>query len=82
MEFTATNIRLPRRVLEELKVLAARRRKSLAQLIREAVEQVYSLGEAPLDPKKDPFYKLVGAWESGIADGSVNHDRDIYGAKD
>lgn len=80
----ATNIRLPHKTLEALKILAAKERKSLAQLIREAIEKTYHIGgeEADIVPKDDPFYRQIGAWESGIKDGAVNHDRDIYGADD
>lgn len=83
MEYTATNIRLPRKTLEALKIRAAKERKSLAQLIRDAIEQVYHVGGAAagVDPKADPSYRLLGAWESGIADGSLHHDRDIYGKR-
>ncbi len=76
----ATNIRFSPETWESLRLLAYKERKSVAQLIREAVEQTYSIA-APddVDPRKDPFAKLIGAFKSGIADGSVEHDRDIYG---
>lgn len=82
MTDVATNIRLPRKTLEALKIKAAKERKSLAQLVREAVLQSYGIGEAKkgTDPRKDPLYRLVGAFESGIKDGAEKHDRDIYGA--
>ena len=81
MDIAATNIRLPRTVLRELRILAARRGQSLAALIREAIEKTYGFASQPkgVDPMKDPFHKLVGSVSDGIADGSVNHDRDIYG---
>ena len=84
MEYVATNIRLPRKTLYDLKVRAAKERKSLAQLVREAIEQTFHIGPAGagVDPKKDPFYSLIGACESGTADGARRHDRDIYGVKD
>lgn len=84
MKYTATNIRLPKKTIEALKIKAAKERTSLAQLIRDAIEIAYHVGtpEKGIDPKKDPFYKLIGAFKSGIKDGALHHDRDIYGATD
>lgn len=81
METAATNIRLPRKTLEALKIKAAKARKSLAQMIRDAIDETYHIGapEKGIDPKRDPSYRLVGAWKSRRADGSLRHDRDIYG---
>ena len=82
MDYTATNIRLPRKTLEALKIKAAKERKSLAQLIRDAIEVAYHVGtpEEQVDPQKDPLHHLIGAWKSGIKDGALRHDRDIYGS--
>ena len=82
MKYTATNIRLPEKTLESLKIRAAKERKSLAQMVRDAIELTYHIGgeEKSMDPKKDALYGLMGAYESGLADGAVRHDRDIYGA--
>ena len=66
MEYVATNIRLPRQTLQELKLRAVRRNRSMAQLIREAVDQVY--GEPKAKPRslkesrKDPIFSIVGIW--------------------
>lgn len=82
MKHVATNIRLPAKTLEALKIRAAKNRTSLAQLVRDAIETTYGLGEGTeqVDPKTDPFHRLLGKWSSGRSDGSVEHDRDIYGA--
>ncbi|GAH11038.1 unnamed protein product, partial [marine sediment metagenome] len=29
--------------------------------------------------KEDSFFKIIGMFNDGIKDGSVHHDRDIYG---
>lgn len=81
MEYKATLVRLPEKTLRALKIKAAKDHTSLAQLIRDAVEVAYHIGvsEKGIDPKDDPFYRLVGAWKSGRSDGALNHDRDIYG---
>lgn len=79
MRYTATNIRLPRKTLDALKLEAVKRRTSLAQLIREAVEATYGIAsEAPaLDRKTDPFYRQIGSIAGGSKDLSDKHD-DIY----
>ena len=80
MDMIATNIRLSRKTLESLKITAVKSHKSLAQLIREAVEKVYGLQQRSqlTQHTRDPFYKLMGIGKSGIRDGSIHHDRDIY----
>lgn len=82
-DYVATNIRLPRETLEELKIRAVRGHKSLAQMVREAVEQTYGLSKPkPKSLKefhKDPIFSIIGICASGIKDGAVHHDRDIYG---
>lgn len=84
MKYVTTNIRLPRATLDGLKLKALKERKSLAQLIREAIEVAFRFGatDAGVDPKKDPFYKTLGAHASGLSDGASRHDRDVYGAGD
>lgn len=79
MKYTATNIRLPRKTLDALKIEAVKRRTSLAQLIREAVEATYGIAaDAPArDRKTDPFYRQIGSIAGGRKDLSDKHD-DIY----
>jgi predicted DNA-binding protein len=78
---TATNIRLPEDLLKALKYRAIEEKKSMNQLIREAVEKY--LGDiAPsrgLD--KDAFEEVIGIARSGIKDASSNHDRYLYGRR-
>lgn len=80
--YVTTNIRLPREMLKALKQKAIEEEKSTAQLIREAIEQAFIKKEKKLSRrefKKDSFFKIVGMFDDGIRDGSVHHDRDIYG---
>lgn len=80
--YVTTNIRLPKEMLKMLKHRAVEEDKSVAQLIREAIEQVFIKKERKLSRrefKNDPFFKIIGMFEDGIKDGSVHHDRDIYG---
>ena len=83
MEFVTTNIRLGAEIYQRLRLKAAYERKSLAQLIRDAVELAY--GEprrrvsARRSKRRDPFFQIVGICDSGVRDGAERHDRDIYG---
>jgi len=82
--FVTTNIRISKEKLKALKLKAVEENKSVAQLIREAIDKFLfpSKEKAPAeDIKKDPFFKIVGMFESGIRDASVNHDKYIYGVQ-
>ncbi len=75
----ATNIRVPEEILKELKYRAIEEKKSVNQLVREAIEKYLSIQKQPETHKKDPFEKVIGSARSGIQDGSVKHDRYLYG---
>ncbi len=67
-----------------LRLKAAEQRKSLSQLIREAVDVAYG---APgrrttrREARHDPFVRIIGVCRTGVRDGALHHDRDIYGVK-
>lgn len=83
MSFVTTNIRLEDAVYRRLKLQSAQTRQSLSQLIRDAVEQAYEWPRThrvtPRAQRKDPLLHAVGICDTGIRDGAVEHDRDIYG---
>ena len=84
MQFVTTNIRFDQESYKRLKFLAVEEHKSLAQLIREAVEKTYRVpkrSRLQKDWHRDPFFHAVGICATGITDGAVRHDRDIYGVK-
>lgn len=84
MHFVTTNVRFDQDSYTRLKFLAVEEQKSLAQLIREAVDKVYGVPKRAASKKdwqKDPFFHTVGICATGMADGAVRHDRDIYGVK-
>ena len=84
MQFVTTNVRFDQDSYKRLKFLAVEERKSLAQLIREAVDKVYGVpkrSRSQRDWHEDSFFHAVGICATGIADGAVRHDRDIYGVK-
>ncbi len=77
----ATNIRLPEEVLKALKYKAIEEKKSVNQIIREAIEMSLSAPVQPEKHAKDPFESFIGIAHSGIKDGSTKHDRYLYGKK-
>jgi len=58
----------------QIQRLADAQRKTMAQVIREAVEE-YVIRQTTDD---DPLWDIIGLGASGITDGSIHHDRDIY----
>jgi len=75
----ATNIRLPEDLLKALKYKAIEEKKSMNQLIREAIE--ISLADVSRSDgrEKDSFEDVIGIAKSGTKDGSSKHDRYLYG---
>jgi hypothetical protein len=77
----ATNIRLPEDLLKTLKYRAIEEKKSVNQIIREAIEMSLAAAPQPEECEKDSFEDLIGIARSGIKDGSSKHDRYLYGRK-
>lgn len=77
----ATNIRLPEDLLKALKYRAIEEKKSVNQIIREAIERSLSTPPQHEEGKKDPFEDVIGIARSGIRDASSKHDRYLYGRK-
>jgi hypothetical protein len=70
---------------DELKELARREQKSVSALIREAVAIYLDEHAVPKlkRPEDHPLWGLIGiaGGEDMPADGSINHDRDLYGGE-
>lgn len=83
-EYVTTNLRMPEPMMRALKMKAINEHKRVSQLIREAVGQYLHLSpQAPKHPQvqeDDPILGIIGICNSGITDGSVNHDFYLYGA--
>ncbi len=77
----ATNIRLPEDLLKALRYRAIEEKKSMNQLIREAIEMALATVPRPEDRKKDSFEDVIGIANSGIKDASSKHDRYLYRRK-
>lgn len=72
---------------EQRKILRAEARKtgkSVGQLIREAVDEVYRRGNVREKPlrKTDPLWRFVARGESREGDISERHDHYLYGHDD
>ncbi len=57
--------------LDALRGLAQRRSTSLAELVRQAVDQL--LDDVPVED--DPALAIVGMFDSGLGDLAQNHDK-------
>jgi len=71
----ATNIRLPKDLLKALKYRAIEEKKSMNQLIREAIEMSLAIAPQSEEREKDSFENVIGIAKSGIKDASSKHDR-------
>ena len=74
----ATNIRLPEDLLKVLKYRAIEEKKSVNQIIREAIEMALASAPQLEEPEKDPFEEVIGIARTGIKDASSKHDRYLY----
>jgi hypothetical protein len=67
--------------LKALKYRAIEEKKSMNQIIREAIETSLAAASQPEECGKDPFEEVIGIGRSGIKDASSKHDRYLYGRK-
>ena len=84
MAMTRTQIYLTEEQRKQIQRLAELQHKTMAQVIREAVEEYViqrmdteNLRKASVNPT-DPLWDIIGLGDSGITDGSIHHDRYIY----
>jgi len=77
----ATNIRLPENILKTLRHRAIEEKKSMNQLIREAIEISLAAAPQPEERRKDPFEDVIGIARSGVKDASSKHDHYLYRRK-
>lgn len=84
MAMIRTQIYLTEEQRKQIQRLAKDQHKTMAQVIREAVEEYIlqqraaeNLRKASVNPT-DPLWEIIGLGASGITDGSIHHDRDIY----
>ena len=76
-----TQIYLPRAVHGELRKEARAQKKSMAQIVREAVEtHLAERSATKLDWERDPLARILGKGK-GPPDLSIRHDDYLYGKK-
>lgn len=68
-----TQIQLTAEQIEALRRLGAQRHQSMAELIRESVDQM--LKQYDRAARAQRFLKVAGKFSSGLNDVSVNHDK-------
>lgn len=77
-----TQIYLPPDLYAALKKRAEEDGISMGRQIREAVAEYVTARDedeqAPIFTADDPLWNIVGMFEGGPGDGSVNHDKYIY----
>ena len=74
MAMIRTQVYLTEEQRRQIQRLAEAQRKTMAQVIREAVEEYVVRRSA----EESAWWDIVNLGSSGITDGSIHHDRDIY----
>jgi len=76
-----TQIYLPFEIFGALKKEARAEKKSIAQVIREAiVNYLEERRVRKIDWKNDPITKMIGKGHAEVNDLSINHDHYLYGS--
>ena len=79
-----TQVYLPREMYDRLQQRAGKQNLTLAVQIREALEDYLERVESQADDgilhADDPIFQMIGMFDSGLGDLSVNHDHYLYGA--
>jgi len=59
--------------IESLRLVAERRKVSIAELVRQGVDRI--LAEVPVE--EDPLWNIIGTFDSGIGNLAEKHDEYI-----
>jgi Arc/MetJ-type ribon-helix-helix transcriptional regulator len=75
-----TQMYFPEEMLTELRLVASAKKESLSEVVREAVSS-FLKQKNTRSPNwdSDPLWEMVGSGNSGLSDGSLNHDFYLYG---
>lgn len=73
-----TQVYFPNELYRKIERIARHESKSVASIIRKAVER-YLKEQNDIDWENDPIFKAVGIMDSGMSDLSENHDKYLYG---
>ena len=73
-----TQVYFPMELYRKIERMAKDESKSVASIVREAVDE-YLKRREEINWDDDPFFNIVGIVESGKGDLSENHDKYLYG---
>ena len=69
----------PEDMLTELRFVASARKESISEVVREAVASfLEQKNSSAKNWETDPLWDMVGAGDSGLSDGALNHDYYLY----
>jgi len=75
-----TQMYFPEDMLTELKIVASAKKESISEVVREAVSSFLKQKSSQTKNwESDPLWDIVGQSDSGLSDGSMNHDCYLYG---
>jgi predicted kinase len=74
MAMTRTQVYLTEEQRKHIQRLAEAQHKTMAQVIREVLEEYI----VQRSTDESAWWDIVNLGSSGITDGSIHHDRDIY----
>lgn len=75
-----TQMYFPEDMLAELKLVAGLNKESISEVARQAVAFFLKQKKTQIKEwESDPVWDMVGASNSGLSDGSLNHDFYLYG---
>jgi hypothetical protein len=75
-----TQMYFPEDMLTELRLVASARNESVSEVVRDAVASFLEQKNSPAKNwEADPLWDMVGSGNSGLSDGSLNHDYYLYG---
>lgn len=75
-----TQMYFPNEMLRDLKKKAAEEKTSVAEIVREAVSELFKKKKVK-NWQDDPLWNMVGRSGSKDNDLSINHDKYLYGKK-
>lgn len=81
MNLRRTQVQLTERQLHALRQLSTKNGRSLADLIRQGIDQYLASGHEPTqEERRERAIRAAGMFASGITDVSADHDRHLADA--
>lgn len=81
MSLLRTQVQLTERQLRALRQLSAKSGRSIADLIRQGIDQYLASGHEPTrEERRERAIRIAGMFASGVTDVSTHHDRHLADA--